>query len=429
LYLQDAKGNFTMTAAQPWSIDLKCDALGALFFDADGDGDADLYVATGGSEYLDGDPMYKDYLYINDGKGNFTVSTGLPNMFVSSKAVAAADWDQDGDLDLFIGSRNKPRKYPYADKSYFLENNNGVFTDVTKKVWGDSSLIGMITDAEFADKDKDGDIDLLICGDWMAPTWLVNDGGHFKRAASPGMAASTGWWNTVKVADINGDGILDVLAGNDGTNNKFKANAKEPFIVFANDFDQNGNSDIVLATEFNGKEVPVRGRECSSQQLPYIAKEYPTYDGFAKASVQDIIGKEKLKGSLRLELTEFRNGIFWGTADGDYKFEPFPPNAQLSPIVGFCIQDVNGDGKPEIITAGNLYDTEVETTRYDSGEGMIMSWTDKGWQCHHPAETGFYAGGNVRAFKSIKAGNKNAVLAARGNGLLSIYETGGDAVN
>jgi hypothetical protein len=429
LYTQDDKGGFHVMAAQPWSTDLKCDALGALFFDADGDGDQDLYVATGGSEYLDGDPNYKDYLYINNGKGVFTTSAGLPDMYTSSKAIAAADWDKDGDLDLFIGSRNKPRKYPYSDKSYFLENNKGVFTDVTKNIWGDSTLIGMITDAEFADKDKDSDMDLLISGDWMAPTWLMNDNGHFKKANLPHLAASTGWWNTVELVDINGDGILDILAGNAGINNKFKANSKEPFIVFANDFDLNGNSDIVLATEFNGKEVPVRGRECSSQQLPYIAKEFPTYDGFAKASVQDIIGKEKLKGSLRLELTEFRNGIFWGKAGGDYEFEAFPPEAQLSPVVGFILQDINGDGKPEVITAGNLYDTEVETTRYDSGEGMIMSWSDKGWQCHHPIETGFYAGGNIRAFKAIKAGNKNAVLAARGNGPLSLYEFGKEMVN
>ncbi len=429
LYVQDDKGNFKLVPSEPWSTDLKCDALGALFFDADGDGDQDLYVATGGSEYLDGDPAYKDYLFINNGKGNFTISKGLPDMYTSTKAVVAADWDGDGDLDLFVGSRNKPRKYPYSDRSYFLENNKGVFTDVTKKVWGDSTLIGMITDAKFVDKDNDGDLDLLLCGDWMAPTWLINDGGHFKKANLPGLAASTGWWNTVEVADINGDGILDILAGNAGINNKFKANSKEPFIVFANDFDLNGNSDIVLATEYNGKEVPVRGRECSSQQLPYIAKEFPTYDGFAKASVQDIIGKEKLKGSLRLELTEFRNGIFWGTADGDYKFEAFPPRAQLSPIVGFCLEDANGDGKPEVISAGNLYDTEVETTRYDAGQGMIMSWSDKGWQCHDANETGFYAGGNIRSFKSIKAGNKNAVLAARGNGPLSMYEFSSSVVN
>jgi hypothetical protein len=191
----------------------------------------------------------------------------------------------------------------------------------------------------------------------------------------------------------------------------------------------NGKSDIVLATHYDGKEVPVRGRECSSQQLPYIKEEFPTYDGFAKASLQDIIGKEKIKGSLRLELTEFNSGIFWGTEDGDYRWEAFPTEAQISPIVGFAVIDANGDGQPEVITAGNLFDTEVETTRYDAGKGVIMSWTKDGWTIHSAVETGFYAGGNVRAFKPINVAGKNSVLAARGNGQLSLYGFGKSVVN
>jgi hypothetical protein len=206
-------------------------------------------VATGGSEYLDGDPAYKDYLFVNNGKGGFTKSTGLPDLFVSSKAVVASDWDKMVIWIFLWAAAINRESIPILIISYFLQNNKGVFTDVTKTVWGDSNQIGMITDAKFSDKDKDGDMDLLICGDWMAPTWLLNDGGHFKKANLPGLAANTGWWNTVELADINGDGIMDILAGNAGTNNKFKANAKEPFIVFANDFDLNGNSDIVLATE------------------------------------------------------------------------------------------------------------------------------------------------------------------------------------
>jgi hypothetical protein len=162
----------------------------------------------------------------------------------------------------------------------------------------------------FADKDKDGDVDLLVCGDWMGPTWMMNENGKFIRGKSLAMDSMTGWWNTIEIADINQDGIPDILAGNAGTNNKFKASKEEPFLVFASDFDMNGTSDIVLATHFDGKEVPVRGRECSSQQLPYIKQEFPTYDGFAKASLQEIIGKERLKGSLHYNLTEFRSGSF-----------------------------------------------------------------------------------------------------------------------
>jgi hypothetical protein len=335
--------------------------------------------------------------------------------------VAAGDWDKDGDLDLFVGSRNSPRKYPYADKSYFLRNDAGKFTDITKEIWPENAQIGMISDATFADKDKDGDVDLLICGDWMSPTWLMNENGKFIRGKSMAMDSMTGWWNTIELVDINKDGILDILAGNAGTNNKFKASKEEPFLVFASDFDMNGTSDIVLATHFDGKEVPVRGRECSSQQLPYIKQEFPTYDGFAKASLQEIIGKERLKGSLQYNLTEFRSGIFWGTSEGDYRWEPFPVEAQFSPIVGFAIEDANGDGQPEVIAAGNLFDTEVETTRYDAGKGVILSWTKDGWISHSPVETGFYAGGNIRAFEAIHIAGKNAVLAARDNGKLSLY--------
>ncbi len=419
LYLQNKNGSFTPASSQPWLA--TTDILGALFLDVDGDQDQDLYLATGGSEYIKGDAGYGDMLFINDGKGGFTRSTGLPAKAVSTKAIAAGDWDKDGDLDLFIGSRNTPRKYPYADESYFLQNNGGTFTDVTAQVWPEDARLGMLTDAVFADKDQDGDVDLLYCGDWIAPTWLINDGGKFTKYNSPGLAEHSGWWNTVQLADINGDGILDILAGNAGTNNKFKASQKEPFIVLASDFDMNGNSDIVLATQFEGKEVPVRGRECSSQQLPYIAKEYPTYEGFAKASLQDIIGKERLKGSLRLEMTEFKNGIFWGKPDGDYTWEAFPAEAQLSPLVGFVVADANGDGKPEVIGAGNLYDTEVETTRYDAGQGVILSWSSGGWVCHPPLASGMYAGGNIRNLKPIHLGNQTGLLLARGNDKLSLF--------
>ncbi len=429
LYVQNANGGFTASPSKPWSGNTKSDVLGALFFDADGDKDPDLYVATGGSEFTESSLSYQDGLYLNDGKGNFTATSSLPLINTSTKAIAAGDWDKDGDLDLFVGSRNKPRKYPYADKSYFLRNDGGKFTDVTSDVWSESSEIGMISDAVFADRDKDGDADLLICGDWMAPTWLNNDGGKFSKADIAGINASSGWWNSVQLADINGDGHMDILAGNAGTNNKFKATGEAPFIVLASDFDLNGASDIVLATQFEGKEVPVRGRECSSQQLPYIAEEFPTYEGFATASLQDIIGEDKIKGSLRLELTEFKSGIFWGQADGAYKWEAFPVDAQLSPIVGFSVTDINGDGKPEVIGAGNLYDTEVETTRYDAGQGVIMSYADGKWKCHTPLETGFYANGNIRAVKAIKAGDKDAVLCARSNGGLSMYMVGSKPLN
>jgi len=428
LYLQQADGKFTKATAQPWSKNTLSDVLGALFFDADGDQDADLYMATGGSEFLAGDPNYEDHLYLNDGKGNYTLSTGLVPLYNSTKAIAAADWDKDGDLDLFVGSRNMPRRYPYADKSYFLRNDGGKFMEATRDVFVGNAQMGMISDAVFFDKDKDGDMDLLVCGDWMAVTWLINDGGKFTAWKSETLQSHTGWWNTVKLADINNDGIMDILAGNAGTNNKFKANKEEPFLVLANDFDMNGSSDIVLATHYEGKEVPVRGRECSSQQLPYIKKAFPTFDGFAKASLQEIIGKEKIKGSLRYELTEFNSGIFWGTAEGDYRWEAFPADAQISPITGFAVEDVNGDGKPEVISAGNLYDTEVETSRYDAGKGCIMNWTADGWSFHEPIETGFYAGGNIRAFQPIQVNGKNGVLAARGNGKLSLYTFGKSSV-
>lgn len=428
MYLQQSDGRFTKSASQPWSKEMKSDVLGSLFFDADGDQDEDLYVATGGSELLAGDPDYADHLYLNDGKGGYSASTNLPSMNSSTKAVAAGDWDKDGDLDLFVGSRNMPRKYPYADKSHFLRNDAGKFTDVTKEVFSGNAQLGMISDAVFADKDKDGDMDLLVCGDWMPISWLMNENGKFVRAKSQVMDSLSGWWNAIELADINKDGILDILAGNAGTNNKFKANKKEPFLVFASDFDMNGTSDIVLATHFDGKEVPVRGRECSSQQLPYIKNEFPTYDGFAKASLQEIIGKERLQGSLQYALTEFKSGIFWGTAEGDYRWEPFPVEAQFSPIVGFAIEDVNGDGVPEVIGAGNLFDTEVETTRYDAGKGVIMSWTQDGWMNHAPTETGFYAGGNIRSLKPIKVGSKNGVLTARDNGKLSLYVFGNSGV-
>lgn len=400
LFLQQADGAFAAAPQQPWYSDRGHEDVGALFFDADGDGHADLYVASGGSEWVPGSARYADRLYLNDGNGNFSKAPAgtLPDNYESGQAVAAGDFDSDGDLDLFVGGRIVPGKYPAPANSYILRNDGGKFTDATAEVAEALNPLGMVTDALFSDYDGDGDLDLLVVGEWMPLTVLNNDGGTFSnQTAQAGLAQTGGWWWSIAEGDFDGDGDMDYMAGNLGKNAKFKASKEKPFLVYQSDFDENGTNDVVLAGYYKGKQVPVRGRECSSQQMPFIAEKYPTFEGFASASLEDIYSQQALKQANKREVHGFYSALFLNQGNGQLEKHKLPVEAQFAPVQDIQVTDINQDGTLDAILVGNLHGAEVETVRYDAGTGLCLLGDGAGhFRSLTVQESGLYAPHDAR---------------------------------
>ncbi len=421
LLIAKKDGGFTRVA--DFSKDKAYEDVSATFFDADNDGDDDLYVVSGSYEFEADSPLLEDRLYINNGNYNFTrAKDKLPVISTAGSVVIASDYDNDGDQDLFIGSRVVPGKYPYAPSSYLLINNNGHFTDQTKKLAPAIEKIGMLTDATWADIDNDSDLDLIITGEWMGIEVFVNTNGVLaKDDYYTDLSSAKGWWNKIVVADVDNDGDKDIIAGNLGLNYKFHASKEKPFHVYTNDFDANGTEDIVLAKYYKSKQVPVRGKSCTAQQMPYLKDKIKTYTEFANSGLEEILG-ENINSSLHYEATEFRSGIFINNGDGSFSFSPFTIAAQQSPINSILYDDFDNDGTKDLLMAGNNYLSEVETTRSDAGIGVFYKGKAKGTFSHiKNKETGFYADKDVRGLQSLQTAKGTAIFVLNNNSEHQMY--------
>ena len=427
LFHQVADGEFAILPAGFAAADAGSEDTAAEFFDADGDGDLDLYVVSGGSEFPEGSKKFQDRLYLNDGKGGFTKSAGLPAITSSGGCVVPHDMDGDGDLDLFVGGRVVPARYPAAPQSYLLENEGGTFRDATSTLAPELSRIGMVTSAAWSDVNADGSAELIVVGEWMPVTVFSKASGSYRNiTAELELDQTNGWWNKAVAADLDGDGDEDFVLGNLGLNYKFSASAKKPFYVFASDFDQNGSNDIFLAKE-NGKElVPIRGRECSSQQVPGIADKFPTYNAFAAAELSEIIDLEK-PDAIRYEVREFANS-WLENRDGKLVLHQLPLESQFSVINGVIADDFDGDGKTDLLTAGNKYEVEIETTRADAGMGNVFLGTDSsaGFRDVGPLASGVFLPENVKGLYGIRLGKsgRRGVLVGTNEGPLRLLAYG-----
>jgi hypothetical protein len=370
LYIQNASGNFSLTNTKVFENDKSYNDNNALFFDADNDNDLDLYVATGNYSLVKTSRFLQDRLYINDGKGNFSRSNNLPKMLTITKAIAVNDFDQDGDLDIFVGGRVVPQKYPIAPESYLLENRNGKFFDVTKNKSKDIKNIGLVTDAIFSDYDQDGDKDLFVVGEWMNVTIFNNNNGNFKMQELQSNKIK-GWFQTIKPIDFDQDGDDDYFIGNFGKNNKFHPTIKKPLHLYATNFDQNSSYDIALSKESNGELFPLRGKECSSEQTPFLNKKISNYKKFANSNIYEIYGKEFIDNALHLKTTNFESYYIKNNGKGNLEFISLPNNAQFGPILNFESLDINKDGNQEILGVGFI-NPEVETIKYDGSSGFIL---------------------------------------------------------
>lgn len=424
LFVQNENQTFTEING-PWKEDVAYEDTGALLFDADNDGDLDLYVVSGGNNPLEKDTYYQDRLYTNT-QGTYTRSTNtLPKITDSGQVVIASDFDDDGDKDLFIGGRIIPGNYPYPANSRILRNDGGIdeklrFTDVTQTIAPDFLKLGLVTSAVWTDFNNDKKPDLIIAGEWMPIRFFENRDSTFKEVTNDvGMQNTQGWWYSLETADVDKDGDLDILAGNLGLNYKYKASEKAPFEIYANDFDENGTSDIVLSYIKKGKELPVRGKECSSQQVPAIGVRFKTYESFAEADLSDIYGSGMLKKSLKYEAKTFAHHWFEKLSNGKYKLHELPQRSQFSSINDIEIINENTD----MLLAGNLYSSEIETPRNDAGMGLLLrTESNRSFNAIPPHQSGLMVRGEVKAIKSIRLGKngKNAYLFAINNDSLRL---------
>ena len=375
LYLQsnDALGTLKLSTSQPWR-NLDTDVMGSLFFDSDNDGDQDLYVSVGGSEFDWPSVKYEHKLYLNDGKGNYTESRGLlPNVVTSGSAVSAADFDADGDLDLFVAGRTMPGNYPTLEvRSYILQNNNGKFKDVTRAIAPDLEFAGMICAAVFADYSGDGKPDLVLAGEWMPLIFMENVNGKFvNKTSEVGDPTISGWMNSVLPIDIDNDGDLDFVLGNKGNNSFIQANASSPCKVYWADFDKNGRQDIAMSYRYNGAEYPLFTMDEMGKAYPgFINKKFTTYTEFAGKTMVDVFGTESLNQNS-LTASNFSSFLVLNNG-GKFEFKPLPFIAQSSPLFGMQAFDVDGNGFDDIICTGNNYNTRVPHGRDDAMPSFVL---------------------------------------------------------
>jgi len=418
LFIQTISGEFELGLCAAFQKDMDYEDTGGIFFDADGDGDLDLYVVSGSNEWKDGSEKYIDRLYLNDGFGTFARNEyAFSGIATSGSAVCSGDFDGDGDLDLFVGGRIAPGKYPLAPRSYILRNDgSGIFADASSVVVAEEFSPGMVTDATWTDYDDDGDLDLVMVGEWMPITIYMNTNGKLELTPVPGLEHSTGWWYAVEKGDFDGDGDLDFVVGNLGKNYKYKTSELEPFQVYSDDFDESGTMDIVLGYFNGGTLYPLRGRQCSSEQMPFLKEKFPSYSTFASSSLLEIYGDKALQNAVHYSADLFSSVIVENKGNGVFEIHELPVEAQFSSVNGIVIEDLNGDQNLDLILAGNMYTSEVETARNDAGLGCVLLGDGTGgFTALPPYESGLLSYGDVKSVVLFSRGSQGKTLLVGNN--------------
>ena len=425
LFEQTAAGKFISTNTALFSADAACEDVNALFFDADGDGDLDLYVVSGGNEFQQGDATL-DRLYLNNGKGSFTRSNSLPRLEGNKSVVIAADFDHDGDLDLFVGGRVVAGRYGEIPDSYLLLNDGkGRFAVADESQAPGLRKAGMVTDATWMDLDKDGWPDLVIVGEWMPVTVFMNQQGRLiDRTSFLGLENTRGLWMTIRAADVDNDGQDDLLVGNWGENSKLRASGQYPLKLYAGDFGNDGHLEQLLAVEKGGHYYPFLGKDEWEKHLPaFIRKRYPDYKGFAGQTVEQVFG-ERL-GTARLFMADLLSSVtLFRQKNGKFLLSKLPARAQWSPIFAFLAADLNADHRTDILAAGNFYGVLPYEGRYDADYGTVLAGRKEGGlRTVGSLESAILAEGEVRDIKSIRTvSGKTLIAYARNNDAILFYQ-------
>lgn len=404
--------------------------MDCILFDTDKDGDEDLLVSGGDMQFEANSIYYKPRLYLNDGKGNFSLQpAAIPDTVRTIAAVVTAgDYDQDGDLDVFIGGRVS-KNYPVPPRSYLLQNNHGIFTDVTATVCVGLQNAGMVTSAVWTDFDNDKQTDLIIAGEWMPIRFFKNDHGKLNEVtASTGLTEMNGMWRSLIAADIDGDGDSDLVAGNLGLNCNYRVSAKEPMQLYAADLDGNGSIDPVLFYYIRNKEgkrnsFPGISRNLFANQVPAIKKQFLLYKDYAHARFDDIFKGKAKENLLRLHCDETRSCYFENTGNGKFIKHPLPVEAQFAPVNAILCDDLDNDGYKDLLLAGNEYQAEVTRGRYDASYGCFLcGGPNKSFTSIPSTESGFILNGDVKDMSLISfPGDKKILLVAVNNDSLRVF--------
>jgi enediyne biosynthesis protein E4 len=401
---------------------------GALFFDADNDGDLDLYVTSGSFEFAPESALFQDRLYKNDGSGRFSFDkTALPAFNTTESCVRAADFDRDGDLDLFVAGRIIPGKYPSPASSCILRNDNGKFTNATADLCPAFENAGMITDAVWTDYDNDGKLDLIVTGEFMPIKVFHNEGDRFVPLVDSGLEDYSGWWNSISGGDFDQDGDIDFVAGNLGLNNFYKASREHPLKVFAKDFDENNSVDAILACYFRSEDgemrlYPVHFWDELNSQSPKFRQKFSFYKQYARTPMDILLSEDDRQGMLVLETNYTATSYIENMGDGKFRVTPMPIEAQTAPVNGLVPDDLNNDGYLDVVMVGNDYGNEVFAGRYDAFTGLVLLGNGRGdFKPLSIDESGFFVDGDGKSLAKIYSAKEPAYVAAQNRDSLMVF--------
>jgi hypothetical protein len=391
--------------------DVEQEAVASLLFDTDGDGDTDLYVCYGGSEFEENDVNLQDRLYLNDGKGKFSFAPNLPEMHTSTATVVSNDYDQDGDIDLFVGGRNVASKYPTIPRSYLFENDGtGNFKDATPN---SLQFIGMVTDAAWSDLDNDGAKELILVGDWMPITIIKTQSWEVQTIEN-----TSGLWRSLAIADLDQDGDEDIVAGNIGENTFFEITDNQQLVIYNADFDDNGTLDPILGYETNGEVFPILYKDDLAQQLPILKKDYLKYEAFAKANLSELVGAEKLAAAQVLKVNQISHLRLENKGSFQFDPAPLPMMSQVAPIHSILVTEIIRSDYPDLLLAGNNYDNRVQFGAFDAGKGMLLVGDKESeFITVSNQASGLNIRGAVRQMATLqKANGESVIVVGRNNG-------------
>ncbi len=427
LFVQSAAGTFAPLTNAAFDLDAASEDVRALFFDADRDGDRDLYVVSGGNEFSEDSPALQDRLYLNDGRGRFTrAANALPATLTSGSVVTAGDIDADGDLDLFVGARSIPWRYGIDPSSQLLLNDGrGHFTDVVANAPG-LKTIGMVTDALWHDIDGDRKLDLIVVGEWMPVVVYRNRGaGKFERLMAKGLEKSDGWWTRIMAADLDGDGRSEFVLGNFGRNIRLHASADEPLTMIVKDFDKNDFVEQVIGMYNGGKQYPLVLRDDLIKAVPPWKARFLNFKDYALKTLDDVVPIAERSDAVVKQAYRFESAILRRGPDGAFAFEPLPLEAQMAPVFGLAIRDVNGDDRQDILLAGNFDGVKPEFGRMAASDGLVLLGGDKGtFTALRPAESGFRVPGQTRGIATVRTKRGVQVIVARNNAAPLVFSMG-----